>query len=68
MNSFTLDRALGRRYFTKEDGKVYLTLPTGQADQIERGLNGFAVFDAVNPGVKDQVFEHGEIIIQGEFL
>jgi hypothetical protein len=33
MNSFTLDRALGRRYFTKEDGKVYLTLPTGQVDE-----------------------------------
>ena len=33
MNSFTLDRAVGRRYFTKGDGKVYLTLPTGQVDE-----------------------------------
>lgn len=30
MNSTTLSRALGRRYFTKGDGKVYLTLPTGE--------------------------------------
>lgn len=32
MNQFTLERALGRRYFTKDDGKVYLTVPTGLLD------------------------------------
>lgn len=32
MNSVTLSRSLGRRYFSKEDGKVYLTLPTGKVD------------------------------------
>lgn len=32
MSNVLIERALGRRYFSKGDGKVYLTLPTGQVD------------------------------------
>lgn len=32
MNSVMLQRALGQRYFSKGDGKVYLTVPTGKLD------------------------------------
>lgn len=38
MNSFTLDRAVGRRFFTKGDNKVYLTLPTGQVDEAGKPM------------------------------
>lgn len=32
LNSVTLDRDLGFRYFSKEDGNLYVTVPTGQLD------------------------------------
>lgn len=32
MSDIMIARALGRRYFTKLDGKVYLTLPSGKLD------------------------------------
>ena len=37
-NGMTLDRAVGRRYFTKGDNKVYLTLPTGQFDDTGKPI------------------------------
>jgi hypothetical protein len=33
MSNSTLERTLGRRFFTKGDGKVYLTLPTGKVGE-----------------------------------
>jgi len=44
MNSFTMNRAVGRRYFAKDDGKVYLTLPTGKVDESGKPVYEDRVF------------------------